>query len=99
MRRTREIGIRLAVGATTRQILALMLRHGLMLTTVGVVIGVAGSIALTNVIAAFLFGISATDAPTVVSVVALFVTVAFVATYIPARRAAKTDPTVAFRFD
>lgn len=99
VRRTREIGIRLAVGATTRQILTLMLRHGLTLTTVGVVIGVAGAFALTNVISAFLFGISATDAPTVATVVVVFVTIAFVSTYIPARRAAKTDPTVAFRFD
>jgi putative ABC transport system permease protein len=99
VRRTRVIGIRLAVGATTGQILGLMLRHGLTLTTLGVVIGIAGAFALTNVMAAFLFGISATDAPTVVSVVVLFTVIAFVSTYIPARRAAKTDPTVAFRFD
>lgn len=99
VRRRREIGIRLAVGATPGQIVALVLRHGMVLTLIGVGIGVAGSLALTKIITGFLHGIAATDAPTFVAVLALFAAVAFLSTYVPARRAARIDPTVAFRYE
>jgi putative ABC transport system permease protein len=97
VRRTREIGIRLAVGATQGQILTLVLRQGMILVVVGVAIGVAGSLALTTVISGFLYGITATDFQTFLAVLLLFAAVAFLSTYIPARRAARIDPTVAFR--
>ena len=99
VRRTREIGIRLAVGATPGQIVALVLRHGMVLILIGVGIGVAGSLALTKVISGFLYGITATDAPTFLAVLVLFAAVAFLSTYVPARRAARIDPTVAFRYE
>jgi len=99
VRRTREIGIRLAVGATPGQILALILRHGMVLILAGAGIGVAGSLALTKVISGFLYGIAPTDVPTFAAVLLLFAAVAFVSTYLPARRAARIDPTVAFRYE
>jgi hypothetical protein len=99
VRRTREIGIRLAVGAAPAQILTLVLRQGMLLTLLGVGIGVAGSLVAREVLAGFLFGVTATDAPTFLVVVLLFAAVAFVSTYIPARRAARIDPTLAFRYE
>jgi len=99
VRRTREIGIRLAVGATARQILGLVLRQGMLLTLAGVGIGIAGALALTRVMSGLLHGISATDAATFAAMLALFAVVAFIATYIPARRASRIDPTVAFRYE
>jgi putative ABC transport system permease protein len=98
VRRTREIGIRLAVGATPRQILALVLRHGMIASLSGAAIGIAGSLAMTRVISGFVFGITPTDIPTFVGVVLLFSAVAFASTYIPARRASRIDPSVAFRY-
>ena len=99
VRRRREIGIRLAIGATPGQIVALILRHGMVLILIGVGIGVAGSLALTKTIAGFLHGITATDAPTFLAVLVLFAVVALLSTYVPARRAARIDPTVAFRYE
>jgi putative ABC transport system permease protein len=99
VRRTQEIGIRLALGATPGQILVLVLRHGMFLSLIGAGIGVAGALALTKVISGFLYGITATDAPTFLAVLLLFAAVAFLSTYIPARRAATIDPTVAFRYE
>ena len=92
VRRTREIGIRLAVGATPGQILVLILRYGLMLILPGLAIGIAGSLALAKVMAGFLYGVAATDVPTFLPVVILFVGVALLSTYLPARRAARIDP-------
>ena len=99
VRRTREIGIRLAVGATPGQILALVLRHGMVLILIGVGIGVGGSLALSKMISGFLYGITATDSVTFLAVLLLFAAVAFLSTYIPARRAARIDPTLAFRYE
>ena len=99
VRRRQELGIRLALGATPRQIIALVLRHGMLLNLAGAVAGLAGSLALAKVISGFLFGITATDAPTFLAVLLLFAAVAFVATYLPARRAAAIDPGLAFRND
>jgi predicted permease len=98
-RRTQEMGIRIALGATRAQILALVVRHSLVLTLLGVAIGIAGAIALKRIIAGFLFGITPTDVTTFVAMGALFVGVALVATLIPARRAASIDPAVAFRYE
>jgi putative ABC transport system permease protein len=97
VQRTREIGIRLAVGATSGQILSLVLRQGMTLTLTGVAIGAAGALAAGCVVSGFLYGVRATDAPTFVAVLVLFAAVAFVSTYMPARRAAKIDPAAAFR--
>jgi putative ABC transport system permease protein len=99
VRRTKEIGIRLALGATRRKILSLVLRNGMLLILIGAGMGVAGALALTKVISGFLYGIAATDASTFIAVLLLFGAVAFVSTYIPARRSATIDPTVAFRYE
>jgi len=96
-RRTQEMGIRVALGATVAQILALVLRHGMLLTATGVAIGIAGSLVLTKVISGLLYGVTPTDKSTFILTALLFAAVAFVATYVPARRAATVDPTVAFR--
>jgi predicted permease len=98
-RRTHEIGIRVTLGATVGQILALVLRHGMFLTLIGVGIGIAGSLVVTKLISGLLYGITATDTYTFVVMALLFAAVAFVATYIPARRAAMIDPTTAFRYE
>jgi putative ABC transport system permease protein len=77
VRRTRELGIRLTLGAAPGQVLLLVLRHGMLL----VGLGVAGTLALTKVIAGFLYGVTATDAPTFAGVLLLFVALAFVSAY------------------
>ena len=95
--RTREIGIRLAVGAQTEDIVWLFVERGIRLCLVGLVVGVAGSLALTRVVSAYLFGVKPTD-PVVFSVTAcLLFVVAVVATYLPARRASTVDPVDSLR--
>ena len=88
-RRTREIGIRSAMGATPEQILGLVLRSGLGPSVLGVVIGIAGALGLRSVVSGFLYGITPLDFPTFVTVALLFVIVALVAAVVPARRAAR----------
>lgn len=95
--RTQEMGIRVALGATGGQVLALVLRRGMLLASIGIVIGIGVSLALTKLISGLLYGITATDAPTFAVTAVVFAAVAFAATYIPARRAATIDPAVAFR--
>ena len=99
VRQTREIGIRLAIGATPSQILRRTLRNGAVLSTIGVGLGIAATLALTTVISGFLYGITPTDLPTFAAALLLFALVAFFSTYIPARRASRIDPTVAFRYE
>ena len=99
VRRRQELGIRLALGATPGQILALVLRHGMLLNVVGAGVGLAGALVLGQTVAGFLYGITATDVPTFFGVLLLFATVALVATFLPARRAATIDPSLAFRTD
>jgi ABC-type antimicrobial peptide transport system permease subunit len=95
--RTREIGIRMALGAQTGDVLRLIVGQGLKLVIIGVTIGLIGSLAMTRVMAGLLFGVSATDPLTFAGVALLLITVALVACIIPARRAARTDPMIALR--
>jgi putative ABC transport system permease protein len=97
--RTHEIGIRMALGAERRDVLGLIVCHGLMLTLVGVAFGVGGAWALTRFLATFLFGVRPTDPATFIAVSVLLVTVSMLASYIPARRATKVDPMVALRYE
>jgi putative ABC transport system permease protein len=96
-RRTREIGVRMALGARRQQILAMVLRQGLTVTLAGVAFGVAAALALTRVMGSLLYGVSPTDAASLGAVVALLVTVAAASSYAPARRATRVDPAVALR--
>jgi putative ABC transport system permease protein len=97
--RTREIGIRMAIGAQLSDVRALFLRHGLWLTAIGITIGIALSLVLTRVMSALLFGVKPTDPMTYVVVSAVLAAVALLATHLPARRAARVDPIVALRAD
>ena len=97
--RTHEIGIRVALGAQTSDVLKLLIGNGMALALIGVVAGLAGALALTRVMAGLLFGVSATDAMTFVSVSVGLIAVALLACYIPARRATKVDPLVALRYE
>jgi putative ABC transport system permease protein len=97
--RTREVGIRMALGARTIDVLNLVVRDGLKLVFVGIVVGLAGALLLTRLMTALLFGVTATDAVTYVTVALGLIIVALIACCIPARRATKVDPLVALRFE
>ncbi len=94
---TRDIGVRLALGAQPRDILRLVLRHGLALTLLGVAVGLAGSWTLTRLMSGVLYGVAAADPLTFTSIAGLLTSVALVACWIPARRATKVDPMIALR--
>jgi putative ABC transport system permease protein len=95
--RTREIGIRVALGAQTSDVSRLFLGHGLRLAVVGIVIGVGAALALTRLMSSLLFGVSPADPVTYLVVSAAIAAVALIATYVPARRAARVDPIAALR--
>jgi putative ABC transport system permease protein len=97
--RTREIGIRLALGAQARDVFKLIIGQGMILVCVGVAIGVVASLALTRFIASLLFGVTPTHATTFIAVSAGLALVALLACYLPARRATKVDPLVALRYE
>jgi len=96
-RRTRDFGIRMALGASSQQVLRGILREGLMLTTIGLVLGFLLSAASGNALRGILFGVTPTDAVTYAGVFVLLSVVSLLACYLPARRAAGIDPTVALR--
>jgi ABC-type antimicrobial peptide transport system permease subunit len=97
--RTREIGIRMALGARTGDVRALFLRQGMRLVLIGIVLGVAASLAFTRVLSALLFGVGPMDPLTYAAVSGALIAVALVATDLPARRATRVDPNVALRAD
>jgi putative ABC transport system permease protein len=97
--RTRELGLRLAVGAQPRQVLLLVLKQGLALTIVGVVLGLAAAFALTRLLSGLLFGVAAVDVTTFSSISVLLVLVSLLACYLPARRAMRIDPLSALRYE
>jgi putative ABC transport system permease protein len=98
-RRTREIGVRIALGASTGNVLGLVLRQAMLTAGAGVAIGIVGSFVLTRLMQSLLFEISPTDPLTFTAVALMLLFVAAVASYLPARRAAKVDPIIALRYE
>jgi predicted permease len=96
---TRELGIRIALGASQRNILGLVIRQGLVLAFFGLLIGLAAAFALTRLIRSLLFGVEATDPVTFAGIFLLLSTIALLACYIPAQRAARIDPMISLRCD
>jgi putative ABC transport system permease protein len=97
--RTRELGLRLAIGAQPRQVLMLVLRQGLLLTVFGVVLGLLAAFALTRLLSGLLFGVQAVDVSTFTTISLLLVLVSLLACYLPARRAMRIDPLQALRYE
>jgi len=98
-RRSKEFGLRMALGARPTNILGLVLKQGVLLTGIGVVGGLIAALILTRLMASLLFGVTSTDPITYVGVSALLATVAIIATYIPARRATQVDPIKILRYE
>jgi putative ABC transport system permease protein len=97
--RRREIGIRMALGARRNKVLKMVIRQGVKLALIGVAIGLAGALGLTRFLSGLLYGVEPGDPLTLVAVSALLIAVSLLASYIPARQAAKVDPLVALRHD
>jgi putative ABC transport system permease protein len=97
--RTREFGVRTALGARGRDVLAMVFHQGLTLTSIGIAIGLAGAIALTRYLEGMLFGVTPLDPLTYVATVALFAVVASIASFLPARRATRIDPVTALGYE
>jgi putative ABC transport system permease protein len=97
--RNHELGIRMALGATSKDVLTLILRQGFKLVVIGTTIGLAGAFALTRLLQSMLFNVSTTDPVIFVAISFILICFALLASYIPARRATKVDPIVALRHD
>ena len=97
--RTHEMGIRMALGAGPKDILTLVVGEGLALAVPGIVIGLAGGLAVTRLMSGLLFGVSATDVPTYAGGAVVVAVVAMIACYVPARRASKLHPMTALRYE
>jgi putative ABC transport system permease protein len=97
--RTREIGIRIALGAEPGDVLNLVIKHGLILAMTGAAIGLIGALSLTRLMSSLLYGVQPSDPPTFLAVFVVLVGVALLSSYIPARRATKVDPMVALRYE
>jgi ABC-type antimicrobial peptide transport system permease subunit len=97
--RTREIGIRMALGAQPGHVSRLFVTYGLVMTGIGLVVGLAAAVGLTRLMSALLFGVSPMDPGTYAAVAGLLGAVALVASYLPARRASRVDPVHALRFE
>ncbi len=98
-RRSKEFGLRMALGAQPGKILALVMKQGLALTAIGVIAGIVAALALTRLMATLLFGVPPTDPLTFLSVSAMLAAVALAASYVPALRATKVDPMKALRYE
>jgi predicted permease len=99
LRRTNEIGIRLALGAQTGRVLWMVLRESLLLLAIGVALGIPATLAITHVLQSALFGLKPSDPLTLIGAVVVIATVMLLAAYFPARRATKVDPMVALRYE
>jgi putative ABC transport system permease protein len=97
--RTREIGIRMALGAAQPHVMKLVLGQGLKLTLIGVAIGLIGAIGVTRLLSSMLYEVPPTDPLTFAGVTLLLGAIALLATYVPARRAVKVDPNIALRYE
>lgn len=97
--RTREIGIRMALGAQRRDMLGMVLRQSMTVVVIGIAIGLLAAFASTRLLSSLLYGVGANDVLTYASVVFLLGTAALLASYIPARRAMKVDPMIALRHE
>jgi ABC-type antimicrobial peptide transport system permease subunit len=98
-RRTNEIGIRMALGARSGDVLRLVMRESMILVAVGVVIGVGVALGVSRFVATLLFGLAPTDATSIAAATGIMVVVSALAGFLPARRAARVDPMIALRYD
>lgn len=99
VQRTHEIGIRAALGATTGDVLRLILRGGMLMSGFGLLFGLGGVLGLTRLLKTLLFGVGSRDPMTIMAVAGVLACVAMLACYIPARRASRVDPVVALRYE